>query len=384
MIWLFTAVLTLLAIGVLALSLRTKSATGQGTDSTAAIYADQLAELERDVARGMVSEPDAKAARTEIKRNILRQARAGGSTPQASSQVSRIGIVVAMLFVPIVAVGYYTQFGNPALSGVALAEQRESREERLRVIALTEQLKTRLETDASGGPSEGWMLLGQTYMRLGHFTDAIDAYSVVSARPEADSAVFSMLTEALVAKENGIMTPVAQTAIDRAAQIDPANPAVTYYRALSLQQSGQSAAAHNLIVARLEAADGFYPWMETLVAQANQIGNGIGRAPISLTQFAPMLAGRGPSAEDVAAAEDMNAEDRAEFIQSMVQRLADRLAEEPDDLDGWLRLGRAYTVLGDNEAAKVAYLKASALAAALPANDPRKSLADQALDALSQ
>lgn len=384
MIWLFIIVLTSIAIGMLAMSLRARNYLRQGSDSIAAIYADQLAELDRDVAKGMVSELDAKAARTEIKRNILRQTQAGSSALHSSKRVSRFGIGIAMLFVPIVAVGYYTQFGNPALSNVTLAEQRETREERSQVVALTEQLKTRLKTDSVGGPNEGWLLLGQTYMRLGQFADAVDAFSVVSMRSDAASSAFSMLTEALVAQENGIMTPAAQAAIDKAAVLDPTNPAVTYYRALSLQQSGQSAEAHKLIVARLEAADGFYPWMETLVAQANQIGAGIGRAPLSLEQFAPMLAGRGPSAEEVAAAEDMSAEDRAKFIQSMVQRLADRLAEEPSDLDGWLRLGRAYTVLGDEKSAKAAYHKASKLSVALSASDPRKSLADNALNSLGQ
>ena len=128
-----------------------------------------------------------------------------------------------------------------------------------------------------------------------------------------------MLTEALVAQENGIMTPAAEAAINEAAARDPSNPAVTYFRALALQQAGQSAAAHDLVVARLDAADGYYAWMDTLVAQANRIGDGIGRDPISLARFAPMLAGRGPSAEDVAVAQEMSPEDRADFIQSMVR-----------------------------------------------------------------
>ena len=124
--------------------------------------------------------------------------------------------------------------------------------------------------------------------------------------------------------------------------------------------------------------------METLVGQANRIGERIGREPISLAQFAPMLAGRGPSAEDVAAAEEMSAEDRAAFIQSMVQRLADRLKDEPDDLDGWLQLGRAYSVLGNVEGAKDAYKNAAALSVDLPGTDSRKTIAAQALESLSQ
>ena len=384
MIWSVIAALALGSMGILALSLRAKTALDNQADSTPAIFADQLAELDRDVARGVVSAADADAARIEIKKNILRHAQKGQSAPLVSTRGSRIGLWVAITFVPVAAVGYYAQFGNPALSRGAVAEQRQAREENARIVALTEQLKTRLETDAEGGPSDGWMLLGQTYMRLGRFGDAAAAFRIVSEREEVTSAVFSMLTEALVAQENGIMTPVAEAAINEAAARDPSNPAVTYFRALALQQAGQSAAAHDLVMARLDAADGYYPWMDTLVAQANRIGDGIGRDPISLARFAPMLAGRGPSAEDVTAAQEMSPEDRAAFIQSMVQGLADRLKDEPDDLDGWLQLGRAYSVLGNAEGAKDAYKNAAALSADLPETDPRKAIAAQALESLSQ
>ena len=384
MIWSVFAVLALGAVGVLALSLRAKAAQGTQMDSTPAIFADQLAELDRDVERGVVSGTDADAARIEIKKNILRHAQESQLEPLVSTRGSRVGLMVALLFVPLAAAGYYTQFGNPGLSRIAVVEQKEAREERARIVGLAEQLKTRLETDANGGPSEGWMLLGQTYARLERYNDAANAFRVVSKRPEANSAVFSMLTEALVAQENGIMTPAAEAAIEEAATRDPSNPAVTYFRALALQQSGRSGAAHDLVLARLDAADGYYPWMESLVAQANRIGESIGREPISLRQFAPMLTGRGPSADDVAAAEEMSTEDRAAFIQSMVQGLADRLKDEPDDLDGWLQLGRAYSVLGNAEGAKYAYQNAETLAVDLPATDPRKSIASQSLEALSQ
>ncbi|MBM1312139.1 c-type cytochrome biogenesis protein CcmI [Sulfitobacter mediterraneus] len=384
MIWIFIAALALGSMGFLALSLRAKTTPETQKDSTPAIFADQLAELDRDVARGVVSAADADAARIEIKKNILREAQKGTSAPIASSRSSLVGLVTAMFFVPMIAIGYYIQFGNPELSRLAVAEQQQAREENARVVALTEQLKTRLETDAEGGPSDGWMLLGQTYMRLGRFNDAAEAFRTVSERDEATSAVFSMLTEALVAQENGIITPAAEAAINEAAARDASNPAVTYFRALALQQAGQSAAAYDLVAARLDAADGYYPWIDTLVAQANRIGDGIGRDPISMAQFTPKLAGRGPSAEDVAATEDMSTEDRAAFIQSMVQGLADRLKEEPNDLDGWLQLGRAYSVLGNVEGAKDAYQKAAALSADLEETDPRKSIAAQALKTLSR
>ena len=50
------------------------------------------------------------------------------------------------------------------------------------------------------------------------------------------------------------------------------------------------------------------------------------------------------------------------MINQMVQRLANRLADEPDDAQGWLRLGRAYSVLGRRDDALQALDRADAAA----------------------
>lgn len=70
---------------------------------------------------------------------------------------------------------------------------------------------------------------------------------------------------------------------------------------------------------------------------------------------------RGPSAEDMRAAERMTPEERQEMIRSMVEGLAERLEENPGDLAGWLRLGRAQAVLGELDKSADAYGRAVAL-----------------------
>ena len=384
MIWVVFAGLSLLAVLILALSARTTvDGVVDEPDPARDILIDQLAEIDRDAARGIISEAEAATAKGEVKRRILSFERQTTPVVPLPGRTSRVGLLLALVFVPALAAGYYGVFGNPSISSVATADRQAALEERTRVIGLTDELKARLTTDPNGGPSEGWMLLGQTYMRLGFSKQAAEAFAVVAERPEADSSVFSMWAEALITAEQGVVTPVAEQAIDRAMALDPQNPAATYYRALALQQSGQSAAAYDMIIARLDAADGFYPWMESLVAQANRIGEGIGRDPISLARFAPMLNAPGPTQDDIAAAQDLSPEDRMAFIRSMVSGLAERLKEDPGDLDGWLRLGRAYVVLGDRDAALDAYQAAEPLVAPLPDTDPRKRTVAQALQDLA-
>lgn len=112
----------------------------------------------------------------------------------------------------------------------------------------------------------------------------------------------------------------------------------------------------------------------------NRIAPSAGRRGTDLAEYAPVS--RGPTADQVAAAGQMSEEDRQAFIRSMVERLAGRMQETPGDLDGWMRLGNAYSVLGETDNAKDAYNKAKDLATDLPQNDPRKGAIDQALSQL--
>ena len=74
--------------------------------------------------------------------------------------------------------------------------------------------------------------------------------------------------------------------------------------------------------------------------------------PFQPRPSAPVAAG--PSAEQMSAAVNMGDKDRNEMIRSMVARLADRLNENGSDIDGWLRLMRAYVVLGERDKALAA------------------------------
>jgi cytochrome c-type biogenesis protein CcmH len=49
------------------------------------------------------------------------------------------------------------------------------------------------------------------------------------------------------------------------------------------------------------------------------------------------------------------------MIRGMVDRLAARLEQNPDDKEGWVRLAHAYDVLGEADKAQSARIRAAAL-----------------------
>ena len=376
MIWGWFALVTVLVAGALLWTGFQRRAGLRRDDGALAILRDQLAEVTRDQNRGLISPEEARAAEIEIKRRIL----AIGDQTVPGTEASRAErglLIAASVVVPLAGIGMYAMIGAPEIQSQPFAERVAERQEADEVEVLVERLRTRLTTDETGGPTEGWLLLGQSYFRMGRYRDAADAFGQVLEREDVVSDTFSRYAESLIAAENGIVTPQAEAALDRSLQMAPNNPAAVFYKAQAVEQGGALGEARTLLLALMQRADGFYPWMETFVDYINRLGEQIGAEPVSLGDFAPMMqpTAPGPSADDVDAASEMTDEERDAFIRSMVARLAERMEDEPDDLEGWARLIQAYTVLGETERADAARTSAIAAARRLPEGDPARAAA---------
>ena len=341
-------------------------------DGAIAILRDQLAEVEADRARGLISDDEARAATLEIERRILGLDEAPPAPPRRAKGTRTMILVAALA--AIAALVVYLAIGSPGVESRPFADRGGERADEAEVAGLVAQLVERLESDPEGGPIEGWVLLGQTHMVRGRYAEAAQAFARAAERDGADSSVLSRYAEALIAVENGVVTPRARGVIDRALALDDRNPAAAFFRAQALEQDGALVAARTLLVERLEAAEGFQPWMGVFVSSVNRLGEQTGDAPIKLAAFAPMMsAGPGPTVADVAAADAMTGEDRMAFIRSMVEGLAARLKEEPGDVEGWFRLIRAYEVLGETDALEDARARTRLAVLALPAEDERRA-----------
>ncbi len=347
-------------------------------DGALAIFNDQLAEVDRDAARGLISSAEAEAAKIEIKRRML-------SADKDRSSVRGSGgamvLVVMAALIPLGGALVYSVTGSPGTPSIPFAQRSAEQQVGSDLAVLTERLETRLNAEPDGGETQGWELLATTYMNMSRFDDAVRAWERVVDRDDATSATLSQYAEALIAAEQGVVTPKAEKAIDRALQLDPLNPAGTYYKAVALEQAGQTPEARRIILERIAAEGQPQPWMEVFLREANRMGAEFGLEPVGLPAFEN--APRGPTEEDVAAAQDMSVEERMDFIRSMVAGLAERLKDEPDDLQGWLQLARAYAVLGQREDALAALQSAQPLVADLPEDDPQRVTVEQGLAELS-
>ncbi len=370
--------LALLAVAIVAWPLIKKGEdVTDRNDAAMAIFKDQLAEVDRDAAREQISQNEAQAAKTEIKRRMLATSR---QASQGTTSGGTWAIIGAALLIPLGGGAIYNAIGSPDTPSLPFAERGGEQDEAQELQNLVVELRSRLEDDPDGGEARGWELLATTYMNMNRFDDAVYAWSQIVEREEATSATWSQYAEALIAQGSGVVSPPAREAIERALAMDPANPAGTYYTALAMDQDGQGAAGRVLLLERISQETAPQPWMGVFLSEANRIGEGLGMDPVALSDFPD--APRGPSQEDIEAASEMSAEEQAEFIQSMVGRLADRLKDEPDDLQGWVQLARAYMVLERPEDALAALKSAQPLIVDLPEDDQLRQMVEAGLEQL--
>ncbi len=335
-----------------------------------AVYRDQLAELERDLVRGVLAPDQAAAARIEIERRILAAAGPEGSAMKPSKKspgtARWLGWAVAG-GVPVAALLLYLQLGQPQLPSQPLAQRPASGGDAVagrsdpELETLTAQLAERLAADPSD--ARGWQLLGRTYNVLGRFADSAAAYAQAIEHGATDAAIHSAYGEALTMAADGEVTAPARRAFEDALLADPYETRARYYVALAQAQAGRLQQALDLWV-KLEAdAPADAPWLSGVTARIEQTAK-------TLELDAATLPGRRvaaaapahPTDEDMAAAAALSPEERQAFIRGMVDRLAARLAQQPDDLEGWTRLATSYAVLGDPRKSLDAWQRAAALA----------------------
>ena len=358
--WIIVTVLMLAAAAGLALPvLQRRAAPMDSASHDLQVYKDQIAEIEAEHRRGDIADADAEAARTEVARRMLAadaRRQAAGGAPDGRG---RIAALIVALLVPLAAVGLYAKLGSPGLPAAPYAEKAPDGTERIdNLQAMAARLQRRLEADPAN--QKGWRLLGQTFMELRRFEEAARSYEKALGLDAGNADIQAAYGEALVFANEGTVPPAGRAAFESVLATSPANPRAHYYLAIADEQAGKRRAALDRWTALLKKAPPGAPWAAQARKRAIALATAMGLDPTGV--LPAETAARGPNQQDIDTAEAMTPEQRQAMISSMVQQLADRLKETPDDLPGWLRLARAYSVLKRHGEARDTLAKAAALA----------------------
>ncbi|MDB5403454.1 MAG: c-type cytochrome biosis protein CcmI, partial [Rhodopila sp.] len=324
-----------------------------------AVYRDQLLELDRDIARGLITPIEANAARLEIQRRLL----ASDKQPVAPPRLSRSPVLAVIVFVVIAAgsVSSYLWLGAPGLPDEPFRGRKAEVAQEHNRSSLQRAADT-LGAKLKQSPSDasGWLLYGRTLAMLSEWNGAEDAFRHAIDLGQTSPDVVGDHAEMMVLQAGGTVTPAAEAAFRQVLQADPTNGLARYYLAIAAMQAGEPRKAIDglqALLAELPADSPLRGQLGQKVAEAArtagiavpELAKGASSGPASSAGGSSQAGGParagGPDAKAVADAANMTDEQRQAMVRGMVASLAAKQAAEPSNLDGWLRLGRAYAVL---------------------------------------
>jgi cytochrome c-type biogenesis protein CcmH len=339
--WILVAVLTAVVGAVLLYPLlRGAKEADDCRSGEAEVYRDQLRELDRDLAGGLIAEQEAGYARAEIGRRLIATTKDESPAKLPVRSNYRFAQAFIIVILPAVGLCLYLANGDPGLPAQPLEARLEKPGNDFAIsIVKIEQHLARNPDDA-----KGWEVLAPIYFKTNRVADAELAYRNVIRLSGPNATRLGDLGEVLVVKANGVVTAEARSVLQQALALDAANPRTLFYLALALEQEGKAAEAKTAFEALATQSPPDAPWLAAV--NEHIVKNG-GQAIASANANAP----GNPTAEDVAAANALSSGDRQQMIRGMVESLDAKLKDDPKNFEGWMRLIRSYAVLNDRDRA---------------------------------
>jgi cytochrome c-type biogenesis protein CcmH len=403
--WLIQTIATsTVAVLLSLLILRRRDRPQAGLAGGIETYLDQLTRVESELRQGLIDDSAAEAARLEIRKRALAASTEQGVMPGPSAGGRNFALICVTGIVILGAVGLYVATGKPDLSSMPVSGAAQRAPASIakdppalkRLVAVTQKpapesqgqprpqsglpsveemnqrLAARLEKNPKDG--EGWRTLGWSYFNIGRFSEAGEAYAKAIELNPDNPELRTARIEALVRSADGTVTTDAKSAIEDTLKIDPQNSRARFFLALAKEQGGDKTSALTDWVKLLKEASPDEPWMSELKNSIRELERDLGvdaAAPAEGPKSAisggslealqapdksqtPPAMEKGPSPQDVQAAEAMSPADRSAMIRGMVDGLARRLDQSPRDADGWIKLIRSRIVLGETDQAKQA------------------------------
>lgn len=358
--WILVAVLTA-AVAVILLYplLRGAKAAENSRAGEAAVYRDQLRELDRDLAGGLITAEEADYARAEIGRRLIAVSAGEPGTPKPARH-HRVTEAFVLLILPVLGLCLYMTMGRPGLPSQPLEARLENPGND--VAVLIAKAERHLAENPDDG--KGWDVLAPIYVRTMRVNDAEVAYRNAIRLLGPSPIRLDGLAETLIAVSEGVVTEEARQALEQSLTLEPNNPRARFYIALSMEQAGRADEARRAFEALAQQSPADAPWLPLVNEHIAKNGGAAAQ---------PSAPG-GPTSEDVAAAENMSAGDRQQIIRGMVESLDAKLSAEPNNFEGWMRLVRSYAVMNDKDRAADA-LKRGLAAFPPPGEQGRQLLA---------
>lgn len=341
------------------------------------VYEDQLLALEAEAERGLIDKQELEAARTEVSRRLLtasdQRDKAAPPLPAASWALIAFG---SAGLVVLIALGGYLALGRPDLvarapaPASAPAAQDAGVPGQAEMAARLADVEALLKTNPDNGT--GWEEAAALNFALGRYKESTRAYASAVRILGETAQRLGDYGEAMTQANGSVVSDEAKEIFERAKKLDPKLVQARFYLALEREQKGafqEAADAWDALLKDAPAEAFWKPLVERRLAAVKSRIDGGAAAPAAPPSAPPAAApstppaaapsappgassSAGPSAEDMRKAQEMSPDKRNDMVENMVTRLAARLEEDGNDIDGWVMLMRSYMVLNRRDDAK--------------------------------
>ena len=376
-LWIFVGVLISIALLTVIITLL-KNITEEHQDYEEVVYLDQLGEIEKDLMKGNLNLSEKEEIYSELeKRAKLRTTDSFKPSQKLNNPIFDQSLLIGLIILlPASALAIYGFLGSPTMADQPYKERalvkekkiNQSRQINSNKMTSLDQLAENLARKMIENPKklEGWILLGRTYTTLNRWSDASDSFKKAYKLSPTHPDLAGSLAEALYMADNSTFSNYTLGVLSKALKDNPVDPKPLFYWGLSKSNGGKHQEAFDTWSKLKSISPKNAIWMPTLNQKITETAKILGielesgnslQDKKTTKKLGPQDNAEktipGPSREDIEAANQMSRQERMNFIRSMVERLAERLEENPNDLNGWRRLLRAYRVLGEKEKAQM-------------------------------
>ncbi len=291
MFWASVAALTVVVLAVVLFPLfRRREPAPTRAARDASVYRAQLAEIDEDMAQGLLTPEEAENARTEVERRILALATVDEPAyPGFGVWARRALIVVIVLLLPAGTVAVYAKLGAPGYPDRPLAQRTDE----LRQMAETKRFEEMVEglaakMEKNPDDVKGWAMLGRSYMVLGRRSESAKAYARAYDLSPEDPAIASAYGEALVHAGDGLVPDLARSLFEQTLERNPDNVTAQFYLGLAYAQTNNELPRALEIWTKLEKnSPPDAPWLATLKRHIRLLENKLKERGITVDPKAP-------------------------------------------------------------------------------------------------
>ncbi len=288
MLWIVLLAMTLAVVAALVLPLMRKQGVSPArVNYDVVVYRDQLAEIERDVERGVITQDQAEAARAEVLRRMLAAEDAELATKAPSGgfgpKLRLAAVALIALLIPAGAAAMYFNLGSPNLPGQPFAH----RTDQPKAVKVSSQT-LRMEAALNAKPSiAGYQALVHMYEADNDYKDAARVARRVIDLGANDAASWSEYGETVVVAADGQVVPEAMQAFLKAMTIEPRSERSRFYIGLAEAQIGNLKQAVAIWRDLERDSDAQAPWMHMLKEHIAAYSKEGGFDPATVTPQAP-------------------------------------------------------------------------------------------------